>query len=379
MEAIWSNELLSRRRPSRGNHMIVMIGLTFVGLMISALAIDFTYYFCARNIMQTAADSAALAAAEEMYRDITPDPATRLNDARTQAKLYLVKNQPNMTLENTDVLFGYINPATRLYDPNTFSTPSNNPNYAATNGYNAVRILVRKTADSSNGALNTIMANMVGLHKMDVAVGSVALVDQAVSGIDNGGLRPIYACQAQFNRTMQDSIPENNVVRIYGDHVEIDGVQNVTGCPAMGSGNWGFADFTNCGAGTVGASTIRDWFASGYPGPVNIGQCYSTKPGNFISSMRTQLDTLVANGTVFPIPLYDSWGGNGSNTHVNVSGFAGFKITNYVATGAQANRYIEGRFYRYVCRMGSGCTTGGSGTISPAGSVVRLRLASTKP
>jgi len=359
--------------------MVIMIGLTFVGLMISAMAIDFSYYFTAKNVMQTASDSAALAAAEEMYRDINPDPTSRLNDARLEAKVFLAKNQPNMTLDASDILFGYINPATRLYNPNTFSTPSNDPNLAATGGYNAVRVLVQKTSSSSNGQLNTIMANLFGVHKVDLSVGSVAMVDQAVNGINNGGLRPIYACQAQFNRVMQDSIPENNTVRIYGDHVEIDGVQNVAGCPAMGSGNWGFADFTDCGAGSVGASTIRDWFASGYPGPVNIGSCYSTKPGNFISSISGQLDTLVSNKTIFPIPLYDSWGGNGSNTHVNVSGFAGFKITNYVANGAQANRYIEGHFYRYTCQLTSGCTTGGSGITTPAGSVVRLRLASTKP
>jgi len=124
----------------------------------------------------------------------------------------------------------------------------------------------------------------------------------------------------------------------------------------------------------VGASTIGDWFANGYQGTVTSGQCYSTKPGNFISSISGELDTLIANQTIFPIPLYDSWSGNGSNGQVNVSGFAGFKITNYVANGAQANRYIEGHFYHYACN--TGCSSGSDGSTSPGGSIVKLRLAS---
>lgn len=353
--------------------MLQSVVIILVGMMIAAFGIDFAYYFAANNELQTVADSAAMAAATELYRDITVDPSTKRSDARVQAQYYVTSNQVNMLLDNSDVVFGFINPTTKVYSAASFTTPSADPDYASTGGYNAVKVLVRKVQSNSNGQLNTIMANLFGLHSVDVSAGSVALLDQTVNSITNGGVRPVYACEAQFTRTMQDGIPENNVVRIYGDHVEIDGVQNISGCPSMGSGNWGFADLTDCNSGSVGASTVATWFANGYPGVVTAGQCYSTKPGNFIASLRPELDTLVSNGTIFPIPLYSSWGGNGSNTNVTISGFAGFKITNYVATGAQANRYIEGRFYRYMCT--TGCSTSGSAT-SPGGSVVRLRLAS---
>jgi hypothetical protein len=206
---------------------------------------------------------------------------------------------------------------------------------------------------------------------------SIALMDQTVNGIDNGGLRPIYVCEAQFKKAMEDGVPENDVVRIYGDHVEVNGVQTQTGCPAMGSGNWGFADLRNCSPDAVGSSTIRDWLTKGFPGTVNVGQCYSSSPGNFISSASTELDKLVSDKTVFPLPLYDSWSGNGSNTSVNVSGFVGFKITSYKANGSQASRYIEGRFQRYACKQG--CVSGNSHTgasTTPGGSVVKIRLAS---
>jgi Flp pilus assembly protein TadG len=365
--------VLRYRRRAKGGQMIALMGLTLIGLMFSALAIDFGYYFTANNALQSVADSAALAAATELYRDIAVDPNTKMSDARLQAQMYVSKNQPNMTLEASDVMFGFVNPTTKVYSAASFSTPTNDPNYAATGGYNAVRVLVRKTADSNNGALNTIMANLVGVHKMDVSAGAVAMLDQTISAIDNGGLRPIYACQAQFNKTMEDGVPENNTVRIYGDHVEVDGVQNMAGCPAMGSGNWGFADLRNCSPDAVGTSTINDWFATGFPGQVDLGKCYSTDPGNFISAISGTLDNLITNKTNFPIPLYNSWSGNGSNSSVTISGFAGFQITGYKGNGPASNRYIEGRFYKYACNKG--CISGNSGVTSPGGAVVRLRLA----
>jgi hypothetical protein len=134
------------------------------------------------------------------------------------------------------------------------------------------------------------------------------------------------------------------------------------------------ADLRNCSPDAVGTSTINDWFATGFPGEVDTGKCYSTDPGNFISAISGALDTLIANKTVFPIPLYNSWSGSGSNSTVNISGFAGFNITGYKANGAQSGRYIEGHFSRYICK--SGCASGNPGTSTPGGSVVKLRLAS---
>lgn len=361
------------RRRASGFQVIQVLGLFLLGLITSALAIDFGYYYAAQNQLQTVADSASLAAATELYRDIDVDLNTKLSSARTAATDMADENMNGFSLDNQDIIFGYIDPTTKKYDAATFQTPTSNPDYALTGGYNAVWVKARRTTDSLNGALNTIMANMIGITQMNTMAVSVAYLDQTVSTLTNGGLRPIYACEAQFKATMQDGIPENNTVRIYGDHVEVDGVQNTSGCPAMGSGNWGFADFTDCNSGTVGASTIRTWFANGYPGSVSAGQCYSTKPGNFISSISNELDTLIGNETIFPIPLYDSWSGNGSNGKVNVSGFAGFKITDYVANGAQANRYIEGHFYRYACK--NGCTASTNGNTTPGGSIVKLRLA----
>mgnify|MGYP003941078389 CR=1 FL=1 len=363
-----------KRKSQRGFQIIQTLGLFLLTLMASAFAIDFSYYYAAQNQLQTAADSASLAGATELYRDTSVDSLTKQDNARDAAQDLVDENMPGMVLDSSDVVFGYVDPATKKYDSSSFRTPTTNTDYSSTGGYNAVWVKVRKGGDGPNAALNTIMGNLFGITQMNAEAQSVALVDQTVNTITDGGLRPIYVCESQFNQTMTDGIPENNTVRIYGDHAEVDGTQNTTNCPALSSGNWGFADFTDCSSGTVGASTIATWFASGYPGSVTAGQCYSTKPGNFIASIRTELDTLVSNQTIFPVPLYDSWSGNGSNGQVNVSGFAGFKITDYVATGSQSGRYIEGHFYRYACK--NGCTSGSNGSTTPGGAIVRIRLAS---
>jgi Flp pilus assembly protein TadG len=230
------------RISSPGAGVIQLLGLILVSLMISALSIDIGYYFAAQNGLQTAADSASLAAVSELYRNIDVDPKLKIADAKNAAQDFLDRNETGLKLVGDDVVFGFVDPASKIYDSDNFRQPTANPNYALTSGYNAIYIKVGRGTGSSNSPLKTIMANLFGISSMDTAAESVALIDQTVNGITDGGVRPIYACQAQFDRTMQDGIPENNVVRIYGDHIEVDGVQNQTGCPSMGSGNWGFAD-----------------------------------------------------------------------------------------------------------------------------------------
>jgi hypothetical protein len=371
----WQISMRISRKASPGFHVVQLIGMVLLVLMVSALVVDFGFYYAMQNQMQTSADSAAMAATTELYRSTSMDPNDRMADASAAAGEMVDENTPGLLLEGDDIIFGFVDPDTRLYDPDTFRTPSADTDYALTGGYNSVRVKISRGGDSANAPLNTLLGNMLGLSSMNAQATSVALIDSSITEITNGGVRPIYACNDLLEAAMADGIPSNNVVRIYGDHMEIDGT-NMAGmgsCAPPPSGNWGFADFTDCGAGTVGASTIATWFASGYPGTININECYSTKPGNFIASIKPELNTLISDQTIFPIPLYDQWSGNGSNTHVDLTGFAGFQITSYKANGAQASRYIEGKFMYYVCQ--TGCVSGEGGE-APGGAVVKLRLAS---
>lgn len=362
-----------KRKASRGTQIVHLAGLIFISLMISALGVDFSYYYAAQNKLQTAADAAALAGTLQLYRSESSVPNQKLIEAKDAAVDFVVHNEPELKLADGDVAFGYVNPVSKLYNPTTFGAPSSNPSYTSTNGYNAVRVKVLQAQGSANAPLHSILANLFGVSSMDTGAYAVAFIDKNITSIGNGGLRPIYACDAQVQKAIEDGVLENNTIRVYGDHLEVDGVGNIANCPLPGSGNWGFSDFTNCGPGTIGSSTIGDWFMTGYPGSVDIGKCYSTKPGNFISSISPKLDTLINDEVIFPIPLYDTWGGGGSNTFVNITGFVGFQLTSYKGNGPEASRYMEGHFRRYVCNKG--CASNGTGTASTGSTVVKIRLA----
>lgn len=366
-----------KMRPSHGGTFIIQtIGIMLMSLMISALALDFGYYFAAQNTLQTAADSGSLAAVTSLYHANGVDTSIKQATAREAAIDLVQSNNPELMLGHDDVLFGFIDPATREYDPDNFRRASSNPDYNLTGGYNAVYVRVSQSEGSVNRPLPTFLANMFGVKSMNASAESVALLDQTINGIKNGGLRPMYICEAMFRKAMADGDPENNVVRIYTDRIEVDGMQDDEGCPPMGSGNWSFADFRQDTPDIVDSNTLRNWFANGFSGTVSTGENYRIRPGNIISSVAYELDKLISHKTLFPVPLYDNWSGSGDNTKVSVSGFVGFRVTGYKANGSQENRYIEGRFYRYACKQGCQANAFNDNESStPSGSIAKIRLA----
>lgn len=362
-----------QRSSLRGTHLIQMAGLAIIMVMISAVTIDFGYYFAAQNRLQTATDASALAAAAELYHSNSLDPDGRRIDATFMAEDYVDRNESGLVLDGDDIRFGFIDPATKKYNPDTFDTLSTDASYNLTGGMNAARIRLMRSEDSSNGPLQTIVGKVLGFDTMSTGAYSVAFLDSAVSSVSTG-LRPIYACEAQVDKAVEDNIPENNVIRIYGDRMEVDGVGNLAGCPQPGSGNWGFADLRNCNPDAPGANDTASWFDAGFTGTVSTDQCYSTQSGNFISNNAVEeaLDKLIAGKTIITIPIYDAYSGGGSNTRVNVSGFAGFVITGYRSNGSASGRYIEGYFTKTLC--GNECGTTDE-TSNNGGLIMKLRMA----
>jgi Flp pilus assembly protein TadG len=355
-------------------HLIQVVGLMLITMMVSALAIDFGFYFAEQNRLQTAADAAALAAVTELYRSMSLDASDRLKDARYAAMDYVKYNDTDLRLAADDVKFGFINPGNKTYNPAGFTSTGFYPEFVLTSGYNGVYVQVDRTKHGTNLPLKTIMANMFGISSMDTSAFAVALVDQTVHAINNGGVRPIYICEAQVKKAMEDGILDNNIVRVFEDHVEVDGIINLEGCPPPRFGNWGFADFSNGGIADSNPSSL---FSNGYSGMVQADNLYSTRAGDIIGTIAPQLDTLIAQKTVFPVALYNNWTQDSGRTQVKVSGFVGFQVTGYQAENLEgqrySNHYIEGHFSRYVCNNGCQSQMYRSPTIS--GSVVKLRLA----
>ena len=125
------------------------------------------------------------------------------------------------------------------------------------------------------------------------------MMDNDIGSITDGGVCPIYGCRAEWDLA-QAQISQGNLgvhFRIHEDNFQMQtggGWVDVPGCPAPHSRKLGFCRFTDCGPGTVGSAIVL--LGAGFKVDtlvtVTAGQCYSTKPGNFISSISGELDTL---------------------------------------------------------------------------------------
>lgn len=350
-------------RAANGSGLVYLIGLMLMGLCVSVISVDMAAYYSYQNRMQTAANAASLAATYQMFNTSLTDPADVQLDARLAAEEVMQENLgEGMTLTLEDVVFGYVDPDVGAFDPGTFTTPSNNTALAHTGGYNAVQVIVRRGDGSANSAIPTVLATLMGQDEMNVIAGTTSFMDIAntdgpVISIENGGLIPIYVCDSLWTEANADGDPTNDEITFYGDHAEINGAPVNTNCDDFPSGNWGFADFSDCNSGAVGSQELGEQIANGYPGFVDLNSCYSSSPGNKINAgpVKSALQEHIDNGTIVKVPLYDQFGGSGSNTNVSLSGFAGFQFTDMVKV--KSDRYLVGSFVlEETCP--SGCTLG---------------------
>ncbi len=356
------------RGKKSGQAVIQTIGLLFVMIMAGVFSIDAGLYFASTQAMRNAADAAALAGAQAFYEYIGTDYGSRLNAARAAAR-ELAQANFGLRLNDTDIDFGYVDPITGLYDNTTFSTPTTNPAFYLTNGYNAIRVNVRAANNEANPAIRTLFANTFGIQRLNAATRAVAIFGGGV--YQAGGLRPVYMCQAAWDRALQQfgdpTIPE---ITFYGDTLRVGNINvpQAQSCGNLGPGNWGIADLSNTN-GAPGVSTVRDWFTYGYSGTVYTGTNYESQTGTPINTFDDALTNLRNNQTVINIPLYDATSGNGSNAIFHVSQIASFVITDFSTTGNQSKRYIRGYFRRSICS--NDCSLG---TTTRSGGTTTLRL-----
>ncbi|MEB3245252.1 MAG: hypothetical protein VKJ06_04620 [Vampirovibrionales bacterium] len=356
-----------KNSAQKGSAAVYLIAIALLGFLLAGLTTDIPYYFAVRNQMLTASQAGALAGAGTLFKSTAETTEAKQTEARNAVIDYASENFP-LVANNGDIIFGFVDPS----NPTSFSTTPSGTRFQQTGGYNAVKVNV--VANESNGnsnsnnTINTFFGQMLGVNSVGATVSSVAMIDNRVTSI-TGGLRPIYGCQAHWQASAADGDLTDDVVRIYGDHFELNG--STISCPTPTSGNWGFADLRDCAPGVPGGSTTEQWLESGYSGTVTLGQCYSTQTGNFIPSVSDTLDTLIADETVFAIPLINTFTGSGSNSTVIVSGFTGFQITGYRANGNASGRYIEGRFTATPCTVNT-CST--SDSVTTGFGVGRLKL-----
>ncbi len=266
-------------------------------LITGAFAVDTALYFGINQGMRNAADAAALAAASELFLNSNQHFPDRKRAAMDAAHNIAGMNMGNK-LDDSDIEFGYVDPISGQYNPEIFHTPTNNPAFASTGGYNAVRVTVHARQTAANSPIPAIFSRVLGFSNFDSSSSAVGVYGGGVAQFS--GLRPVYMCRTAWDRALQvygdPTIPE---ITFYGDTLRV-GNHNVNmnqSCGRMGPGNWGLADLAN-GNGAPGASTVREWFENGYQGQVFTGKNYESQTGTPLHSFDDQLTKLKNNKTV---------------------------------------------------------------------------------
>lgn len=159
----------SRGSPRRRGIVAVQVAVLLVVLLgFAALTVDVGAMYNARNDLQRTADAAALAAAGRLSDWSQGDP---MEAARTVASDYTGSNRVfnhDMRLDpGTDVVFGRAN-----YDAGT-----NRYSFEAVDALpDSVRVQVRMTNDSPNGALRLFFAGLLGHTSTQMSASAIAMM-----------------------------------------------------------------------------------------------------------------------------------------------------------------------------------------------------------
>ena len=151
------------------------------------------------------------------------------------------------------------------------------------------------------------------------------------------GMRPFALCTdyPPFSTWMNNPVGPAST----SASIQIPFTKNGLGC-GDSPGNWAFLDYDGTSGG---ASDLKDWFADGYPEPVDFPSLIQAQTGH-VSSLQSTLNTLVSNGTVFPIAVYDLVTGQGNQTSYHAVGVVKVKLIDFSITSNQSSQYMTFQF-----------------------------------
>ena len=311
-----------RRRQGRERGAVALIAsVSMIAIFgFTALSVDLGNAWQNRRQLVTATDAAALAAAQEY--------AVLGNGCGGIDDLYVAKNHSSATV--------------------TACSPSAGASSGATSGH----VLV--TAEST---VNYAFAPVIGVDSKTMASTTVARYGIPTSA---GGLRPFGLCYdamamlpefIAWNPALGPSAP---VVIEYDKSAQPNACNSGDPVP----GNWATMDFDGGGNSN---SDIQNWTLNGYPNLVTPGPIPGDT-GAFSPSLSSELQSIQDAELIFPLPLFDSATGNGSNSLFNVIGFVSVQVMDFQTSGSQANRSLTLRFHAAVvegaCCDASGVDTG---------------------
>ncbi len=331
-----------------GGQAIVLIALMLVVLLgFVALAIDGGNAYTQKREAQNAADAAALAGARQLALECAKTTGQNESNIR-QAIIEMVQiNDPGAT-------------------PLAYFTFENGTKSACAigsclsvvcgcpNRYTGVEVNVTGVTDS-------FLAGFLGQQSLQAK--AAARASYGTIEAFNTGVYPItrrYDPNLVYNQQVQIRVTENWQSETPGNFGWLRWPQANGGVPAL------VASLTPPGNSYLyeNPGTLENNWNDANPNDhvIATGKWVRGKPGNLVA-VRPELENLILTNETIIIPLYDTYDGQGVNAKFRVAAFAAFEMECYhlnngqiygncIHTGAPNDKWVEGKFKRWVLPNG---------------------------
>jgi secretion/DNA translocation related TadE-like protein len=131
----------------------------------------------------------------------------------------------------------------------------------------------------------------------------------------------------------------------FGDPTELTLINLKDPASSDAAGSFGLINLETGGDGNIGADALAKWVEKGFDQYMKLGNYAAAPSANFNNSQfRSALDFRLGDDLLFPI--YKQIVGPGQNAEYEIVGWVGFEVTSYKATGSDA--VVKGSFTEVV-------------------------------
>ena len=286
----------SRMQKDSGQVIVFVVAILTVVIGMAALVIDGGSWRRAQRHLQTAADAAALAGAQNLPTDQSGATSTALSYAQTN---YPGIPAPTVTFPDT----GTIDVAAQTTAPGILARI-----YGSV--FNTVTVRAHARAQVS-----------VPLYMKNVA--PVAVKNTVACAATNPGC---------YGQTVTVAFNESQVSS------STIGLLNLT-CHSTVS--------TACGSSSgIGGSQLESWIEDGYPDALPANEWYGVKTGETVGPIKHGFEQRV--GTPLFFPVFDQVASSGSNYFFHIIGWAAFVIHPGGITWGPQGRALTGHFTTFI-------------------------------
>lgn len=356
-------------KPRRGAVIVLVAFCLAILLAMAAFSTDIGYICLSQTQLQTAADAAALAAAQQCLLPNVASGQTQdavsaaiVGKAQTAAATFALRNQAagvDVSLRLSDIVVG-----SQASSPYAAVVP-----WKAGQPFpNAVRVVARRDT-LANGPLSLFFGPLLGVQHSNVTASATAAFEigryhitgfNSPAGGVNAKLLPIAidanawsqfrssGCSADGscsdNYTASTVMPDSPVQPPANVSCGGDGIPELVGAypDKTAPGNFGLVNLSASGGCNA---DVANWILHGASptdlasfGPQGLQAAPdspATLSGNTGLTSSNVVDFAAVIGQPRIVPLYASYNGNGANATYSIVGFAG--VTVVCATGRGAN------------------------------------------